>query len=110
MQTANILYAGFYDAPLASTVRYGEGLYVSVRDFNDDADEYEDEYRAYRLPPLTDEQRQSWLKLEEQATDHFGKVPIRDVVFDETKRREIETGVLERLLADAPRELTGVAR
>ena len=111
MQTAKILYAGFYDAPLAFTVRYGGGLYAFVRDFDDDVDEYEDEYKIYKLPPLTDEQIQaSWLKIEERATHYLSKVPVSDVVFDETKRREIGTDVLERLLTGAPRELTGAAR
>ena len=82
-----------------------------ARDFDDDVDEYEEEYRVSKLPPLTDDQRQAfWLKIEERATHSLSKVPVRDVVFDETNRREVGTGVLERLLASPPRELTGAAR
>lgn len=110
-QTARILYAGFYDHPLGFTVRHQEALYLFWRDFSDDLDEYEDAYRVYAMPPMTDESIQSsWLNLNETATALLGEVPVKSVVFDETRRREIETDVLERLLADVPRPLVGASR
>ncbi len=108
---AKILYSGFYDFPLAFTVRFEGKLYVFVRGFDDDADEYEDRYRVYFMPPLTDEDIQaSWLQIETKAIDYLGEMAVKDIVFDATKRHEIETDVLERLLANAPRELAGAAR
>ena len=110
-RTAKILYAGFYDHPLGFTVRHQGALYLFWRDFSDDLDEYEDTYRVYAMPPMTDQDIQSsWLKLNEAATALLGEVPVKSVVFDETRRREIETAVLERLLADSPRPLVGAAR
>lgn len=110
-QTARILYAGFYDHPLGFTVRHQGALYLFWRDFSDDLDEYEDAYRVYAMPPMTDEAIQSsWLNLNETATALLGEVPVKSVVFDETRRREIKTDVLDRLLADATRPLAGAAR
>lgn len=105
---APILYSGFYDFPLALTVRSGGDLYVSVRDFGEGVDEYGDEYRVFLMPPLmpplADEQTQSsWLRVEHRATRPVGKVAVKDVRFDATYRKEIDTAVLRALLA--PREV-----
>jgi len=101
---APILYSGFYDFPLALAVRWEGNLYVFVRDFDEEADEYEDQYRVFLMPPLTDEEIQSsWLRVENRATRFVGKVAVKDVRFDATHRKEIDTAVLRALLA--PREV-----
>lgn len=106
---AKIQYSGFWDFPLALTVRFENRLYVFVRDFDDVLDEYEDHYRVYLLPPLTDEEIQSaWLRIEDRATDYLGKVAVKDVRFDATHRQEIDIGIFQTLTA--PRELVGTAR
>ncbi len=103
-QTTPILYSGFYDFPLAFTARWEENLYVFVRDFDDDLDEYEDQYRVFLLPSLTDEEIQSsWLRIENRAIESFGKVAVKDVRFDSTHRKEIDSTVLQALTA--PREV-----
>ncbi len=102
--SAPILYSGFYDFPLALTVRWQGDLYVFVRDFDEDVDEYEDEYRVFLMPPLTDEEiRSSWLRIEHRATRPVGKIAVKDVRFDATHRKEIDTAVLRALRA--PREV-----
>lgn len=101
---AKIRYSGFWDFPLALTVRFENRLYVFVRDFDDDLDEYEDHYRVYLLPPLTDEEIEaSWLRVENRATDFLGKVAVKDVAFDATHRREIDIAILQTL--NLPREV-----
>jgi len=106
---AKILYSGFWDFPLAFMVRWEGSLYAFVRDFDDDLDEYEDQYRVYLLPSLTDEEVEaSWLRIETRATDYLGEAAVKDVAFDATHRREIDTAILQT--PAAPREPVGAAR
>ncbi len=102
--TAPILYSGFYDFPLAFTVRFQGNLYLFARDFDEDLDEYEDHYHVSLMPDLTDEEIQtSWLQIEKRATASLGKVAVNDVRFDATHRQAIDPAVLQSLAL--PREV-----
>ena len=104
-----ILYSGFWDFPLAFTVRWEGHLYLFFREFDDDLDECEDHYRVYLMPPWTDEKiKASWLQIETQAVQHLGKVAVSDVLFDPTHRQEIDVAILQTL--PLPREPAGAAR
>lgn len=104
-----IHYSGFWDFPLAFTVRWEGRLYLFFRAFDDERDDYEDDYRVSLLPPWTDgEVEASWLQIESQAEEYLGTVAVRDVLFDPTHRREIDSAVLQALAV--PRELAGVTQ
>jgi len=80
-------------------------------EFSDDLDEYPDVYRVFLLKDVTERELQgSWMQLSEKSQAYLSEIAVKDVVFDETKRRTIEADALERLLAAAPRELVGAAR
>lgn len=105
-ESVKILYSGFWDFPLAFTARWAGNLYLFVRDFDDDKDEYEDHYRISLLPHWTDEKiKASWLRIETQATQHLGEVAVKDVSFDATHCREIDAAIFQALAS--PRELVG---
>jgi len=96
---AKIIYRGFYDLPLAFVVRHTGRQLLFWRDFDDDLDDYPETYKVFFLPHLSEEKLTgSWKRLPERATDFLGEVPVRDVQFDSTRRREIDTGVLDALL------------
>ncbi len=107
-ESVKILYSGFWDYPLAFTARWEENLYLFVRDFDDDKDEYENHYRVYLMPLWNDEKiEDSWLRIETQATQYLGEVAVEDVSFDSTHRSEIGTAIFQTLAA--PRELAEAA-
>ena len=105
-----IRYSGFWDFPLAFTVRWKERLYLFFREFDDARDDYEEEYRVSLLPPWTDEEIEaSWgRQIETQAADCLGAVAVKDVSFDSTHRREIDAAIFQTLAA--PRKAVGVMR
>ena len=95
---AGIIYSGFYDVPLAFVVWHGGRQYLFLRLFDDEHDDYPDAYRVFSIPGLPDEViKSSWLSLESMTTAFLGEVAVRDVKFDPSKRKEIETGVLDQL-------------
>ena len=104
-----IRYSGFWDFPLAFTVRWEGRLYLFFREFDDARDDYEENYRVSLLPPWTDEEVEaSWLQIETQAEEPLGKVAVRDVPFDLTRRCEIDAAVFQALAV--PRTLAGVTQ
>ena len=110
-RTAPFVYREVYDVPRFMGVTHDRRQFLFESAFNDDLDDYPDFYHVFLLRPTTpDDLNGSWVHLSERSEAYLGKVPVRDVVFDETNRREVGTGVLERLLASPPRELTGAAR
>ena len=48
----SIYYLGFYDVPQTFFVEYGNSVLYFVRDFDDDADDYETEYRVYKIDTI----------------------------------------------------------
>lgn len=95
---AGIIYSGFYDVPLAFVVRHGGRQYLFWREFDDALDAYPDAYRVFSLPGLSDEAiKSSWLRIGSLATAFLGEVPVAEVKFDPTRRKEIESGVLEKV-------------
>ena len=109
--TAPFVYREFYDVPRFLVVTHHGQQFLFESAFDHDLDEYPDTYQVFLLRDIAeDDLKGSWVYLSEKAQARLGIVPIKDVVFDETWRRAIETDVLERLLADAPRPLAGAAR
>ena len=95
---AEIIYSGFYDVPLAFAVWHSGRQYLFLRGFDDTLDDYPGAYRVFSLPGLTDEViKSSWLRIESLATAFLGEVPVAEVQFDPTKRKGIETGVIEKV-------------
>lgn len=108
---APFVYRSFWDVPRFLVVTYREQRFLFECEFDDNLDDYPDAYRVFLLRDISEaELAGSWVHLSDKAQAYLGEVPVKDVHFDPTLRREIETDVLERLLAQAPRELAGAAR
>jgi hypothetical protein len=94
-----ILYSGFYDAPLAFTTRHKGVCFLFWREFDETLDEYEDVYRVFVLPQITDREiKKSWQSLRSRATSALGQVGLNELRFDATKRREVDTRILDVLI------------
>jgi hypothetical protein len=97
-ELTEIIYSGFYDAPLAFAVWHAGRQYLFLREFNDALDDYPDTYQVFSLPGLSDEVLESsWRSIKSLATEFLGEVLIAEVKFDPTRRKEIATGVIDNV-------------
>lgn len=97
---APIQYMGFWDVPLVFIVRHNGETILFDCPFVQELDDYSESYRVYTLPDLRDDELpKDWTTLRLRALRYLGQVPVNKVRFDESKRREIDTAVLEELVA-----------
>ena len=93
-----IAYREFYDVPRAIIISDESRNYLLTSLFVEALDEYRDNYDIYEMPKLSDEEvKGPWLKFEQRAIRHLGHVPVKEVSFDASKRREIDLNILELL-------------
>jgi hypothetical protein len=95
---APIRYREFWDVPRIFLVCYQGKWFLIDCPFDETSEDFPDSYRAYIIPePGEEELAGSWDKLHEKALHDLGAVPIARVRFDPSKRREIDTSVLNEL-------------
>jgi hypothetical protein len=99
-----IIYREFYDIPRVFVVPYNGMKLLFECLFDESIGEYPDYYNVFTLSNIKEEDLQgSWVGLSKLATRYLGQVPICEVKFDQTKRKEINSEVIERLINDANR-------
>lgn len=96
---ASFSYREFYDVPRMIVLRRGGSLILLESMFEAGRDEYSDNYRVFVLPDI--ELQDSWEGLSSKATKFLGEIPICDVKFDSTLRKEIDPELIDRLLHDS---------
>jgi hypothetical protein len=99
-------YGFFYDVPRCIRLRYRGRGYLLLSAFDEVVDEYPDEYSVYELPGMTDDSQPACTPefLSKTPMDCVGQIPIDCVVFDPTKRKELDASVLDDLIADRERD------
>lgn len=104
MNWAAICYRDFYDVPRIFITAHDGKQYLFDCPFDDELDDYSERYRVYQLPALQEyELDGSWERLPDRAVALVGSVPVDKVEFDQSKRKLINTSVLDELLARDPR-------
>jgi hypothetical protein len=95
-----IVYNGFWDRPLAFVVRHrGIQLYFR-REFDERADGYQDAYKIFVLPNLSDNEiNASWGTLYQKATRYLGQMPVKEVVFDPSSRESVSIDTLDLVIS-----------
>lgn len=86
-------YVDFYDVPRIILFRYDDNLFLLASFFDDEQDDYDSEYTLYLLPAGIEQriEQSSWAVLEEEiGAQVLGKVPVKDVLFDSTKRKMLD--------------------
>ncbi len=92
-----ILYRDFYDVPRMFVVRFGGKTYLFDCPFDEIKDEYGTHYSVFLMPPLDDaDLAGDWRKLLSLAVQLKGKVPVSDVKFDTSKRKEVNVDFFEQ--------------
>lgn len=93
-----IKYRDFWDVPRIFLTTYQGKLFLFDCAFDDTVEDFHDCYKVYLLPDLGEDVLEGpWANLHALATTCFGEVPVETVHFDPSKRREINSAVLEQL-------------
>src|SRR5215467_10985099 len=97
-----ITYREFYDVPRMVILNHRGLKLLLDSGFDESKDEYSLTYKTYILPMELDERTQrSWAALPQTATKCIGEIPVDQVIFDPTKRAEIDTRLIDKLLDSA---------
>jgi hypothetical protein len=102
-----IQYRDFWDIPRIFLAPF-RGMFVLFDCvFDEKTEDYPDKYKVYTIPQFSDEELTgSWDHLSLKAQRFLGEIPVSQVCFDSSKRREIDSRVLEELFAQLPVEKT----
>jgi hypothetical protein len=96
-----IVYREFYDVPRMMVVNRGDLKLLLNCEFHESLGEYSNSYKVYVLPrDIENHAMVSWISLPGLAVKYLGDIPVEQVVFDATKRAEIDTEVLDKLVLD----------
>lgn len=97
---APIQYRDFWDVPRIFLVPYQGKWVLFDCPFDEATEDFPDFYRVYVISEPSDEDLAgSWDKLHEKATHFSGDIAIAKVHFDPSKRREVDTRILDELTA-----------
>lgn len=97
---APIRYREFWDVPRIFLVCHQDKWFLFDCPFDEASEDFPDFYRVYIIPePGEEELAGSWDKLHGKALHYVGEVSIPRVRFDSSKRREIDTSILDELTA-----------
>ena len=95
-----IEYRDFWDVPRIFLARYDGKLFLFDCAFDETTEDFPDFYQVYILPNLDEKElADSWAHLSSRAIHCFDKVPIERIRFDPTRRREIDSTILDELTA-----------
>lgn len=101
---ARIVYREFYDVPRIFLAKYASRTFLFDGLYDPTIEEYPDDYTVYLMPDLSEEElRGDWTNFHARSEKALGKVSVSKVVFDETRRMAIDTGVLDILLDQTKR-------
>lgn len=92
-------YVDFYDVPRSIVLRVHGRWFLLRSAFDETADDYETEYSVYPLPesfkPIPE--GLPWKFLDEIELRCIGKIPVRAVQFDSSKRKQLDASILENI-------------
>lgn len=96
-------YIDFSDVPRLIMVRYRGKLFVLGSYFDDALDDYEEHYTIEIVPPWVEQRiiESSWKVLEEIQRHPVGTFPVKEMIFDKTKRQFLDTGFLDKYVQSA---------
>jgi hypothetical protein len=99
MKWENIQYRDFHDVPRIFIFQWEGKTYLANCPFSHELDEYESTYSLFELPPLTTLSLDGpWEGLRGRALRKIGEVAVVDVIFDPTRRRQVDTDVFRKML------------
>jgi len=103
-------YGGFYDVPRCLSLRYKGRRFLLQSAFDEAIDEYPAEYSVYLVPESIDDSQPVCSPdfLSDTPMARIGQIPIDQVTFDPSRRKELDASVLDGLIAEqSERENSG---
>lgn len=93
-------YGGFYDVPRCLVLRYRGKRFLLQSAFDEDLDEYPADYSVYVVPESGDDSPPVCSPdfLNEMPMSCIGQIPIDQVTFDSTRRKELDASILNRFV------------
>ena len=86
----NIRYRDFYDIPRIFVFRLKNRVYLADCPFDDELDEYHNAYELFELPEdVVEALDGSWKALRKHSIQKMGRVNVSDMIFDVTKRKQV---------------------
>jgi hypothetical protein len=94
-------YGWFYDVPRCISLRYRGRRFLLQSAFDENLDEYPGEYSVYIVPESADDSRPvcSPEFLSNTPMACIGQIPVDEVIFDPSKRKELDASILDSLVA-----------
>jgi hypothetical protein len=94
-------YGGFYDVPRCLSLRYRGRRFLLQSAFDEGLDEYPMEYAVYIVPESADDSRPACSPefLSNTPMVCIGQIPIDEITFDPSKRKELDASILDSLVA-----------
>jgi hypothetical protein len=91
-------YGGFYDVPRCLTLRYRGKRFLLQSAFDEGLDEYPTDYSVYVVPETAGDSSPvcSPEFLSKSPMSCIGQIPIDQVTFDSTRRKELDASILDR--------------
>jgi hypothetical protein len=92
-------YFDFYDVPRAIVLQVHGRWLLLQSIFDETADDYETEYSVYQLPESFEPIPNGlpWKFLDELELKCIGKISVREVRFDVSKRKRLDASILENI-------------
>ena len=95
-----ITYRGFWDVPRVFLAHHQGQTFLFDCAFDEQLDDYPDTYKVFFLPDLReDELPKDWTTLRHRALSYVGDLPVSQVLFDPTKRKTIDSRLLDGILS-----------
>jgi len=95
-------YVDFYDVPRLIIFRYQGHLFLLGSYFDEDKDDHDEDYSIELLPSWVEQKiaELSWKVLEDDISGRrrLGEIPVKDVVFDSTKRQALDPTFLDKYI------------
>ena len=93
-------YAGFFDVPRYIVLNYRDRVLLLRSEFDDKRDDYEANYTVFVLPESVDDSMRegNWGFYNKTPMTEIGQIPVCTVVFDQSKRAELDASCLDDLI------------
>lgn len=92
-----IIYREFYDYPRIVIFNYKKNQYLLDSPFDDNIDDYHDNYQIYLMGKIPDKIiNGSWENILKFKKAYLGQIPISEVQFDSTTRKEINPNFIDK--------------
>ena len=98
MKMVPFKYFDFWDVPRVITISYRDQHFLLESYFDEAIDDYPEDYTITMVAPELEQQimESSWTVLAEIERRPLGTIPVREVVFDESRRKYLDPAFLDK--------------